>query len=350
LPASRLSGRLISLAIDGPFDRRLAMSKKALEQKLAALETLRADAASPQTFAALRKALHDPNNYYVSKAAAIAAEFALTDLIPDLLAAFDRFLINPVKSDPQSWAKNAIAKALKDFAYDDASFYVRGIKHIQLEPVWGGSEDTAATLRGACAFALTACSIPRAEAMRHLVDLLAADTEKTVRMEAALAIARLGGIESVLLLRLKALAGDREPEVIGQCFTGLLDLAPADYVPFVAGFLNVDNDVRFEAAAALAELPDPGAVTAVTAHFAKSRNQETRRAIVLSLGASRLEPARDFLLTQLADAEIEEAIACVRALAASRFREEVKDRVRSLASNRADPRLTAAVLKEFSRS
>jgi HEAT repeat protein len=326
------------------------MSKKALEQKLAALDALRSAAASAPPTSALRKALQDPNNYYVSKAAAIAAEFALTDLIPDLIAAFDRFLINPVKSDPQCWAKNAIAKALKDFVYDDASFYLRGIKHIQMEPVWGGSEDTAATLRGICAFALTACSIPRAEAMRHLVDLLAADTEKTVRMEAALAIAQLGGIESVLLLRLKALAGDREPEVIGQCFTGLLDLSPADYIPFVAGFLQIDSDVRFEAAAALAELPDPAALTAVTAHFAKSRNGEARRAIVLSLGASRLEPARDFLLTQLAEGEIEEAITSVRALAASRFRDEVQDRVRTLAANRADPRLSAAVLKEFSRA
>ena len=325
------------------------MSKKALEQKLAALETLRSAAASAPPTLALRKALEDPNNYYVSKAAAIAADLALTDLIPDLVAAFDRFLSNSVKSDPQCWAKNAIAKALKDFVYDDASFYLRGIKHIQMEPVWGGSEDTAATLRGVCAFALTACSIPRAEAMRHLVDLLAADTEKTVRMESALAIAQLGGIESVLLLRLKALAGDREPEVIGQCFTGLLDLAPADYIPFVAGFLKADSDVRFEAAAALGELPDPAAVAAVTAHFAKSRNQETRRAIILSLGASRLESARDFLLTVLADAEMEEAINSVRALAASRFRDDVKDRVRDVAAHRADPRLAAAVLKEFSR-
>jgi HEAT repeat protein len=325
------------------------MSKKALEQRLATLETLRDNPASPQTVAALRKALQDPNNHYVSKAAAIAADFALTDLIPDLIAAFDRFLTNPVKSDPQCWAKNAIAKALKDFAYDDAFFYLHGIKHIQMEPVWGGSEDTAATLRGVCAFALTACSIPRAEAMRHLVDLLAADTEKTVRMESALAIAQLGGIESILLLRLKALAGDREPEVIGQCFTGLLDLSPIDYIPFVAGFLKADTDVRFEAAAALAELPDPASVAALTAHFAKSRNQETRRAIVLSLGASRLEPARDFLLTALAEGEIEEAIASIRALAASRFRDEIHDRVSSLAATRADPRLSAAVLKEFSR-
>src|SRR5580658_11073488 len=36
-------------ASNSAFDRHLLMSKKALEQKLAALETLRAEAASPQT-------------------------------------------------------------------------------------------------------------------------------------------------------------------------------------------------------------------------------------------------------------------------------------------------------------
>ena len=250
-------------------------SKKAFEQKLAALEMLHsAGAFAGARVAAIRKALKDPNNYFVSKAAAIAAEFALTDLIPDLIAAFDRFLIDSSKSDPQCWAKNAIAKTLKDFAHDDASFYLRGIKHIQLEGVWGGSEDTAATLRGMCAFGLATCSIPRAEAMRHLVDLLAADCEKSVRADAARAIAQLGGVESVLLLRLKALAGDSEPEVTGQCLAALLALSPRDYIPFVADFLNADSDVRFEAAAALGELPDPAAVTALTDHFARSRNAE----------------------------------------------------------------------------
>ncbi len=73
--------------------------------------------------------------------------------------------------------------------------------------------------------------------MRHLVDLLGADKEKIVRIDAARAIAQLGGIESVLLLRLKSLAGDPEPEVIGQCFVALLDLSPEDYIPFVADFL-----------------------------------------------------------------------------------------------------------------
>jgi HEAT repeat protein len=317
------------------------MSKKALEQKLVVLETFGAPAE-------LRKALADRNNYYVSKAVAIVSALALTELIPDLLGAFDRFLADPVKSDPQCWAKNAIAKTLKDFEHDDASFYLRGMKHIQMEPVWNGSADTAATLRGACALGLINCSIPRAEAMRHLVDLLASDKEATVRTNAARAIAQLGGVESVLLLRMKALAGDVDPAVTGQCFSSLLDLSPGDYVPFVAGFLFMDTDVRFEAAAALGELPDPAAIEVLIAHFAKSRDFETRRAILLSLGASRLQPAADFLLSTLAHGGIEEASACVCALAVSRFREEVRQRVASIAADRNEARLLAAVEKEFS--
>jgi HEAT repeat protein len=321
------------------------MSKNAYEQKLAALESL-------GTPAELRKALCDRNNFYVSKAAAMVANLGFRDLIPELAAAFDRFLVDPAKADPQCWAKNAIAKTLKDFDHDDASLYLRGMKHIQLEPVWGGVADTAATLRGTCALALANCSIPRGEALRHLVDLLGADKEKTVRMDSARAIAQLGGVESVLLLRLKVLAGDREPDVTGQCFAGLLSLAPGDYIPFVAGFLRGDDDVRFEAAATLGELPDPAAIVALAEHFRKSKNPETRRAILLSLGASRLEAARDFLLSTLVltstgGGGIEEAIASIRALGVSRFRDEVRDRVRSAADERAEPKLGAAFQKEF---
>ena len=316
------------------------MGNKAFEQKLAALETL-------QSAAEFRKALGDRNNYYVSKAAAMVAARSLAELIPDLLAAFDRFMIDPVKTDPQCWAKNAIAKSAKELGLDDASFYLRGMKHVQLEPVWGGEADTAGTLRGICAFALTQCSIPRAEAMRHLIDLLGADKEKIVRVDAARAIAQLGGIESVLLLRLKSLTGDPEPEVVGQCFAGLLDLAPTDYIPFVANFLSAGTDVHSEAAAALGELPDPAAVAALTEHFGKSKDPETRRAILLSLGASRLEPARDFLLATLEKGGVDDAIACVRALAVSRFRDEVRDRVTALTKERDEPRLTAALHSEF---
>ena len=78
----------------------------------------------------------------------------LEELAPDLLRAFDRLMEKPVERDPQCWGKNAIVQALVALEHREAAPFVRGIRHIQIEPVWGGQEDTAPTLRGTCALAL----------------------------------------------------------------------------------------------------------------------------------------------------------------------------------------------------
>src|SRR2546426_5542992 len=39
----------------------------------------------------------------------------------------------------------------------DALPISRGLRHIQMEAVWGGKEDTAGALRGHCALALVSC-------------------------------------------------------------------------------------------------------------------------------------------------------------------------------------------------
>ena len=87
------------------------MSKKAYEEQLALLDEFR-NSTAPAAMEGLRKALKNRNNYLVGKAAQIAGQRALTDLIPDLVAAIDRYFVDPVKSDPQCWAKNAIIQAL----------------------------------------------------------------------------------------------------------------------------------------------------------------------------------------------------------------------------------------------
>src|SRR3954469_1676696 len=99
------------------------MSKQAFEAKIAALEAVR---DNPQASAHIRKAVKDRSNFVVGKAAGLAGELFLSDLIPDLLAAFDRALADP-KSDPQCWAKNAIAKSLKDLGHHEAEPYLRGL-------------------------------------------------------------------------------------------------------------------------------------------------------------------------------------------------------------------------------
>jgi HEAT repeat protein len=323
------------------------VSKQAFDKKIEALESLRASPASPSTVEQLRKALKDRNNYLVSKAAALVGELGIQALTPDLLAAFDRFLADAVKSDPKCWAKNAIVKALKDLGHDDPAIFLRGMKHFQYEPVWGGREDTAATLRGECALALVATTLDRIGVLTHLVDLLG-DPAKPVRIEAARALTQLPGFDCMLLLRLKALAGDAEPEVTGQCFACLLDLSPREYIPFVARFLDAaDVDIRLEAISALGECHDPEAVGILKQNWDRQTDPELKRAILLSLGASRETAAVEFLLAVLAKARPEEAAIAITALATGRFREEVRERIAALVKKRGEPRPTAAFEKEF---
>jgi HEAT repeat protein len=204
-------------------------------------------------------------------------------------------LKDPGKTDPKCWAKHAIVKALKDLAHDDPAVYLRGIGHVQLEPVWGGSADSAAALRGACALALVACSLPRDTILIHLSEVLA-DPEMRVRVDAARAIAQLPGLDSILMLRVKAQAGDPEPAVVGQCFLSLLGIDARAAIPFVARFLTAKNeDLRFEAAAALGESTELLAVETLIARWRVERDPEMKRAIVLSLGVSRVAEAKEFL-------------------------------------------------------
>src|SRR5436305_10838156 len=127
------------------------------------------------------------------KSANIASDLRIADRTQVLLRAFDRLFENAAKCDPQCWGKNAIARALKDLDYNVAEPFLRGAVHVQMEPVWGGSQDTAGPLRGICLLALPGCSdIRRDEVMRHLVNALT-ETDAAVRADAARALAAMGG-------------------------------------------------------------------------------------------------------------------------------------------------------------
>jgi hypothetical protein len=159
------------------------MSKRTFDRKIEELEALRSAADLAATRERLGKVLTDRNNYVVAKGAAITAELKFAEMIPDLLAAFDRFFVDAAKTDPQCLAKHAIAKALKELGYRQAQPYLRGIVHVQLEPAWGGRADTAADLRGTCALALTNCLLDDIEILTYLADSLA-DPEPSVRITA----------------------------------------------------------------------------------------------------------------------------------------------------------------------
>src|SRR5690348_1064785 len=129
-------------------------TRASLDDKLAALRALRGQALTPEQVGELRKRIGDRSNLVVAAAATLAGENALTGLARDLERAFDRFLVNPVKEDKLCRAKIAIVRALDRMEHRAPDVFRKAAEHVQFEPVWGGTEDSAPPLRAAALVAL----------------------------------------------------------------------------------------------------------------------------------------------------------------------------------------------------
>lgn len=286
--------------------------KRKFEQQLAALDALRQHPPEAGV-EPLRKALGQRNNFIVAKAADLVREFRLAQLIPELLTAFDRFFEDPIQTDPQCWAKNALSRALAALEHQDAATFLRGMHHIQLEPVWGGRSDTAATLRATCALALVQCrSLPDADLLAHLVDLLG-DKDKVVRVEVVRAIEQVGSAPAALLLRLKAVLGADEPEVLGASYSGVLRLEGASAIPWVSRFLNSADDSAAEAALAIAGTHSPEGFHVLRECFADALDPWFRSVLLSAIALTRQDEAVEFLL-ELVRTESPQAEAAIEAI------------------------------------
>ena len=315
------------------------MAVRKIEVEIENMSALR-DAPVAEAVPALRKALSDRVNLIVAKASLIAGERRLVELIPDLLRAWERLFEKPVERDPQCWGKNGIAKALVEMEYRESAPYLRGIRHVQMEPVWGGVEDTASTLRGTCVLALVACSdVAPERVLRCLVDALG-DTKAPVRVEAARALAQMDG---GLLLRLKARVGDEDPSVVGQVFDALLAVEREEALDFVAEFLRSDKDeVREEAALAIGASRMAGAVAMLKEAWEREKDPVMLRA----LSASRQEEAIAFLVGLVQDGRMKDAAAALEALALNKESEEIREKVRQAAESR-EPELRSGFQRLF---
>jgi HEAT repeat protein len=309
--------------------------KRGFEEQIAALDALRQLAEDARTDA-LRKALGGKNNFLVAKAADLAREFVVAALLPELLAAFDRFFDNPVKSDPQCWAKNAISRALAVLEHQDADVFLRGMGHIQLEPVWGGQSDTAGTLRATCSFALVQCrSLTEADLLAHLVDLFG-DKDKAVRAEVARAIEQVGSTSAALLLRLRAVLGSDEPEALGACYGGVLRIEGAGAIAWVARFLAAGDDSAAEAALAIAGTHSAEGFEALKACLADAHDPWFRSVLLSAISLTRQEAAVEFLL-ELVRTESLDAEAAIEAVLRSTPSPEMVKRLEKMIAG--NPRL-----------
>ncbi len=314
--------------------------KRSFEQQLAALEALRQQPAEVR-IEPLRKALGQRNNFIVAKAADLVREASLETLTPELLAAFDRFFDDPSKTDPQCWAKNALSRALAALNHQDATTFLRGMHHIQLEPVWGGRSDTAGTLRATCALALVQCrSLSEADLLAHLLDLMG-DEDKVVRTEAARAIEQVGSTPAALLLRLRAILGDDEPEVLGASYGGILRIEGATSIPWISRFLASGDDSAAEAALAIAGTHSPQGFQVLQQHFDKPSDPWFRSVLLSAIALTRQDAAIEFLL-ELIRTESQQAEMAIEALLRTMPSAEITRRLEVLVAG--NQRLTRAFI------
>jgi len=318
--------------------------KNDLDAILRKLRALRDEPDAARQQAELRRVLAGKNSHAVATAAELVGELSLDALIPDLVAAFARFLEKPEKSDKGCRAKTEIAEALHQLDHDDAEVYLAGIRHVQMEPVWGGSADTAAPLRAACARGLV--RMQYRDLMVELGDLLA-DPEVPARVDAARAVAYSGREDGAPLLRLRVLAGDEDDQVIAECLGAMLAVAPNSSLAFVAKLLDAsERPLREMAALALGSARVSEAFPILRDWHARCEDAELRRSALLAIAMLRSDSAFGFLLGLIAEAPGPTARDAIAALGMYQHDDALRERVTQAAA-RDDADLREALEDAF---
>jgi hypothetical protein len=317
------------------------------EDALAAIHAIRQAPADHDLARELAGFLGHKSNHVVAAAAATAERLEVTGLAPDLVAAFERLMRDPAKLDQGCKAIIAIVQALIQFEDPAAKVYFAGIRHVQKEGSFGPPVDVAATLRGLCARGLARMGHP--DALLECATLLA-DPEIPARAGAVRAVADAGRPDGVPLLRLKALIGDEEAEVVAECFSALLTLDPGGSVGFVAQFLESRTEgLAEQAALALGESRLASAFEVLRSAWERGGAREQRRTLLVAIAMVRSQESLEFLLDRLSTESGPVAADALAGLAFYARDEAVLARVEKIIKERGDAALETVFAREFLR-
>ena len=318
-------------------DRRRA----SFEEEQAELSAVVANPRSDEARQRLLVALRSKRSLVVARAARLIKEHRLDGFVDELEVAFDRHMVDPVKSDPTCSAKIAAIEALDYCESDDAAPFVRAASHEQ----WEGGNDTAAPMRARAVLALARLGYAD-------FDLVAAqlltDRTASVRQAALDALAYRGDRANAALALVKLRGGDEDPLVTLAAMTALLALAPARGLDELRGLLESDDgDKRELAAVALGQSRGDEALAILLDALERCMRAEERAPLLRGAGLHRSDRALDALLAVIAEYQEVDARAAIESLGARRFEPGVADRVRAAAARNDRADLSACVDSVF---
>lgn len=195
------------------------------------------------TDAELRKGLKHRAGLVVAAAARNIAEHDRTGFEAQLMAAFDRLCTQASKRDPGCQGKTWVCKALRRWPADEV--LVKGARFVQLDPAWGPPEDVSAEMRCLCTLELVGRGSPEAPGL--LAERLA-ESHTVCQVSGARGVVAWNDPALGALLRLRVLLyANEDPELLSECFEGLLVLDAAANRDFVERWL-MDEGPRAECA------------------------------------------------------------------------------------------------------
>jgi hypothetical protein len=308
-----------------------------VEQALERLSALKSAAAVPGLLEELRVFLRNRSNLAVAKAAKLAGQRRLAELVPDLVAAFHKLMADAPRLDKRCTAVTEIVAALYEMDYREPEVYREGLRHVQMEASFGPPVDAAAHLRGLCAMGLV-----RTNYRDALVDVVAllVDSAPPARIGAVRALATNGGEAGVLALRLKILTGDNEPDVLAECFAGLLAVPSESAIAFVAPYADAEDAAVAEAAIlALGAARSAQAIHVLKEKWERTPRGPLKKVLLLALSTSRNEDALNFLLDLLESAPASTAAEVLSALSSQRPSDSIRASIHSALIRRGDSTL-----------
>jgi hypothetical protein len=280
--------------------------RQPVEEALTRLRSIR-DPWEPEARQVLAEALSKGPSVVVQRAAKIVADAGLEGFDEALAGAFDRLMAGGVQADAGCGGKTAIVDALNRLRIPAEDVFLRAIRFVQLEFGSEGPVDAAAALRAQGIVALAEMSYDRMleEAVRLLVD-----SEVGARLGAVRALVADGSRSALLLLRMKALGGDRDSEIMYECLSGLLERDTSTF-EFVASFLN--QGWVGPAALALAASRRPEAFGLLKEALDGADEAESK-ALITALTMLRTDESIDYLIALLNGRDVSLAVQAYDAL------------------------------------